>query len=105
MTMSACSHPLVVRWRDDAGVLRRRGQAAAAELLEGVAEELETWMRTQPRPIEIPLTPAQAAQVSGYSADHIRRMLASGHWRNVGTAHTPRILRTDLPTKRSANAS
>lgn len=55
----------------------------------------------QPRPLgeDVPLTPAQAARLSGYSTDHIRRMLATGRWPNAGSRHRPRILRHHLPCK------
>ena len=46
-----------------------------------------------------PLTIGEAASVSGYSADHIRRLIKKGTVRNVGKPRAPRVLLSDLPRK------
>lgn len=45
------------------------------------------------------LTLEQAAEESGYSADHLGRLLREAKIPNAGRAHAPRILRRDLPRK------
>ncbi len=43
-----------------------------------------------------------AARESGYSADHLGRLVREGKIPNVGRPHAPRIRRGDLPRKASA---
>jgi hypothetical protein len=50
------------------------------------------------------LTLEQAATESGYSADHLGRLLREKRIPNAGRAHAPRILRRDLPRKPAAKA-
>ena len=45
------------------------------------------------------LTLEQAATESGYSADHLGRLLREKKIPNAGRTHAPRILRRDLPRK------
>lgn len=45
------------------------------------------------------LTLAEAAEASGYSTDHLSRLIARGMLRNVGRKHAPRVLRGELPRK------
>ncbi|HVS61812.1 MAG TPA: helix-turn-helix domain-containing protein [Gemmatimonadaceae bacterium] len=45
------------------------------------------------------LTIAEAAARSGYSQDHIRRLIRNGTIPNVGKRRAPRVLATDLPRK------
>lgn len=40
-----------------------------------------------------------AADVSGYSADHLTRLVREGRLRNLGRKHSPRFRRGDLPRK------
>ena len=44
-------------------------------------------------------TIAQAAKLSGYSEDHIRRLIRTGKLRNVGKPGAPRVLASELPRK------
>ncbi len=45
------------------------------------------------------LTIAEAATRSGYSPDHIGRLVRKGTLRNVGMKRAPRVLAADLPRK------
>ncbi len=45
------------------------------------------------------LTVAQAAAESGYSHEHVARMVREGTIPNAGRRRAPRIRRTDLPRK------
>lgn len=45
------------------------------------------------------LTLAEASKVSGYSVDHLGRLIAQKKLRNVGRRHAPRVLRGELPIK------
>ncbi len=48
-----------------------------------------------------PLTLQTAARISGYSTDHLARLLREGKIPNSGQKHRPRIRRKDLPQKRN----
>lgn len=48
------------------------------------------------------LTPAQAAEVSRYSADHLKRLIRDGKIPNAGRPNAPLIRRSDLPLRPSA---
>jgi len=45
------------------------------------------------------LTLEEAAEESGYSADHLRRLIRAGTVPNAGRRHAPLILRANLPRK------
>lgn len=66
---------LVARWREDADVLERHGRADQAERLRRQAEQVEDALRR--RRTEL-LTVAEAADFSGYSEKHLRRLVRDG---------------------------
>lgn len=47
------------------------------------------------------LSLTEAARISGYSTDHLARLLREGKIPNSGQKHRPRINRKDLPEKRN----
>jgi hypothetical protein len=57
---------------------------------------------TEERSSEL-LTLETAARLSGYSADHLARLLREGKVPNSGQKHRPRISRKDLPEKRNSS--
>ena len=83
-------------WREEAAVLRNRGAAGHADVLEGVAEELGQAIREWQ--LE-PLTLEAAETESGYSRSTLERKLSSGEIQNAGGKGRPRVLRRDLPLK------
>jgi hypothetical protein len=85
------------RWRAKAAELERYAPTVAAAL-EDAAVELERALTTGADDL---LTLGQAAAASGYSTDHLSRLLREGKLPNVGRAHAPRIRRADLPRKPS----
>ena len=85
-------------WRDHANCLRRYGAQAQARVLETAADELEAALEEQNDDL---LTLNQAAALSGYSADHLGRLVRSGRLPNHGERHAPRIRKQDLPRKPS----
>ncbi len=87
---------LCERWRDEAATLRRRGAEAQACVLEQCAEELEAGVREAE--LEA-LTLQEAAVESGYSTDHLGRLVREGKVQNVGKPNAPRIRRCNLPRK------
>jgi hypothetical protein len=87
---------LAESWRTEAGRLRQfeaHGQAAACEQL---ADELEatlaSWDVTH-------LTVREASEQSGYSEEHLRRLVRQGQIPNAGRPNSPRIFLRDLPRK------
>jgi len=86
---------LPAAWRARAEALRPYTPAAAAAF-ETAAHELEEALRA--RALE-PLNLQQAAQESGYSADHLARLVKSGKIANAGRPLAPKIRRGELPKK------
>jgi hypothetical protein len=64
--------------------------------LEYVATELEQAMRELSG---VSLTLQEAARESGYSADHLRHLVATGTIPNAGRRGRPRVRRGDVPTR------
>lgn len=89
-------YALASEWRDDAATLRCRGAPRQADALESAADELDDRLRAWR--LEA-LTPAQAAEESGYTADHIRRLIRGERVPNAGDDTAPKIRRRDLPRK------
>ena len=86
---------LIEAWRDRAGHLRRYAPEVAVAW-EDAAAELEEYDREHAQTI---LTRMQAAEESGYTPDHISRLIKDGKIENVGKKGAPRARRGDLPRK------
>ena len=86
---------LPAQWREAANEIRvhNAGSAAAFELC---AVQLEEGLKTAENDV---LTLADAARESGYHADSLRHMVASGQLPNAGKRGSPRIRRGDLPRR------
>ena len=87
---------LAVRWRTEAQVLRQRGQETLALMTESFADELETALHEYD---QATLTLREAAVESGYSADHLGKLIREGKLPNAGRRNAPRLRRRDLPAK------
>ncbi len=87
---------LPVRWREDAATLRHRGQESLALMTESFADELETALAEYD---QATLTLKEAAAESGYSADHLGKLIRDGKLPNAGRRNAPRLRRQDLPAK------
>ena len=72
---------LATRWRTEAATLRRRGAPQQAEALESCADELEAGLRAHEHEA---LTLQEAAEESGYSRDHLGRLVREGKLSNAG---------------------
>lgn len=70
----------------------------AAEVTVPRAWLLEVIEIADSRPDDL-LTLEAASAVSGYSADHLSRLLRQGKIPNAGRKHSPRIKRSSLPRK------
>jgi hypothetical protein len=87
---------LVQQWRNHASLLRMYHNIHEADSLEDRAAELEAAMRAQDDEL-VNLT--EAARVSGYTADHVGRLVRGGVIQNLGRPNAPRVRRADLPRK------
>ena len=74
---------LAQRWRNDAGLLRQYRNIQQAEWLEDRATELERALPEQNNEL---LSLAAAGEASGYSADHLGRLVRQGALGNLGVA-------------------
>lgn len=92
-------HPraLAQSWKEEAEMLRLRyGHEQLAALCLAHAEELEESLKIS---LDEELTLRGAAQTSGYSYSHIRRLVDDGEIPNVGKTGSPRVRLGDLPFK------
>lgn len=87
---------LASHWSEEADSLERWGDIRGAKVLRQCAADLDVAVRAHDNEA---LTIAQAVEASGYSADHLRALVASGEIPNAGRKGSPRIRRRDLPVK------
>lgn len=87
---------LVDAWREEADLFRKRGMERLAEMIESYADELERRLREWEMEA---LTVPEAAEESGHTADHIRRLIRQGKIQNAGTESSPQVRRCDLAQK------
>jgi len=92
---------LPIEWRQRAAELRQYAAEPLARAWEAAAEELDARLRAGAGDT---VTLEEAAILSGYSADHLGRMIRQGQLENVGRKHAPRIRRGDLPHKAKRRA-
>ena len=89
---------LVFEWRLEADRMEIRGLRDSVRLMRSMADQLEAVLGHQHSEI---LTLGEAARESGYSADHLGRMIREGTIPNAGRPRAPRIRRSDVPRKAS----
>ena len=87
---------LIERWRREAELFHRRGMPEAATMAESYADELEVNLRNA---AQATVKLADAARISGYTADHIGRLIREGDLENIGRKNAPRVRIMDLPRK------
>ncbi|MDE0395569.1 MAG: hypothetical protein OYK82_12415 [Gammaproteobacteria bacterium] len=86
-------------WRMQARTLREYGGETPAVAIESCAAQLEDALRESD---EATLTLTDAAIESGYSTDHLGRLVREGKIPNAGRPGAPRIARRHLPRKTCA---
>ena len=87
---------LPATWRRRAKALRRYGVETPATTLERCAAELEDTIVEKD---ETTYSLVEASRESGYSADHLGRLVRDGKIPNSGRPGAPRIARRHLPRK------
>lgn len=90
---------LASQWRAVAAEMRRYGAETPATTLLQAAAELDAALAEERAAV---LTLAEAAELSGYSTDHLARMIRDGKIPNAGRPNAPRIRRSDVPRKAGA---
>jgi hypothetical protein len=83
-------------WRSVAKLFREHEQPATAVAYEKCADALEEALALEE---EAALTLQEAAAQSGYTADHLGRMVREGKIPNAGKPGSPLITKRDLPRK------
>ncbi|MBM4185150.1 MAG: hypothetical protein FJ207_13190 [Gemmatimonadetes bacterium] len=83
-------------WREKAELFRRHGHEATARTYEACSAELEAALRDGDEQL---LDLQEAARESGYSSDHLGRLVRDGKIPNAGRRHAPKIRRGDLPRR------
>ena len=83
-------------WRRQAKSLRRYGGETPATAIERCAEDLEATLVERD---ETTFSLVEASRESGYSADHLGRLVRDGKIPNAGRPGAPRIALKDLPRK------
>lgn len=77
-----------------AGCETMKAQVDAATLVRSLVSSLRAIREAAPtRPLTLP----EAAKISGYSTDHLSRLIREGKLKNAGRKHAPRVLERDLP--------
>lgn len=88
---------LFAKWNREPETLRRRGALVnGADLCTELLADVETVLALDN---DTPLSLPQAAAISGYSSEHLGRLVRSGSIPNAGRPNAPRIRKGDLPRK------
>ena len=98
-TRGASVEGLPANWRKKAKALRRYGGDTPAVVLERCADDLEATLVERD---QTTFSLVEAARESGYSADHLGRLVRDGKIPNAGRPGAPRIARSHLPRKAHA---
>ena len=97
-TRPASVEGLPADWRKQAKALRRYGGDTPATAIERCADDLEATLVERD---ETTFSLVEAARESGYTADHLGRLVRDGKIPNAGRPGAPRIAIKDLPRKAS----
>lgn len=99
--MAASVTDLEARWSERARTLEPYAPAAAVAFASCIADLREA-LATGGEEL---LTLREAARLSGYSADHLGRLVRRGRLANRGTPRRPLVAAVDLPRKPAQTGS
>jgi len=93
-----CLSELVAKWSTRRDEYRRLSvMVDGARLCEEVIADIRLLIKTQGETV---LSLSGAAEISGYSREHLGRLVKDGKLANVGQPGAPKVRRIDLPMKR-----
>ena len=88
---------LLSRWRAQRDEFRQLDAMVNGErLCPEIVQDLETLEKTEGEEV---LTLSKAAEYSGYSREHLARLVRVGRLHNAGRPDAPKIRACDLPRK------
>jgi len=85
------------KWLSEAEVMGRRGSLVSGKTI--CSEVLADFDAVMESESDLVLTLTEGARRSGYSADHLGRMIREGRIPNAGRPNAPRVRAGDLPRK------
>jgi hypothetical protein len=89
---------LRLRWRARRDEFARfQATVDGAKLCDELLAELDGALQAR---ADEAITLREAAALSGYTVDHLARMIRQGKVTNAGRKHVPRLRRADLPCRR-----
>ena len=101
MTLPWNEHPMlrriVLEWKAEADILRRRGAGSVAAALESCVEDLQAAVCSW---ADEPIPLAEAAKISGKSASQLRRDVHNGKLDDLGTDERMLVRRGDVASLR-----
>ena len=85
---------LTDHWRAEIPTLERNGYVEAARTLARCVVDIETY-----RPTDRTLSLREAARASGYTYNHLWRLVRDGRVTNVGSGRSIMVRSSELPRK------
>jgi hypothetical protein len=95
---SVAVNELAYHWKERARDLRAFAAEQQATVFDYCRKQLEAALEERANEV---LSLRQAANESGYSPDHLGRLLRDGTIQNAGRKYSPKVRRCDLPMKRA----
>ena len=93
------SEEFLAKWTAEAEAMHRRGaRVNGAGLCSEILADFRSVVASHPDP-DVTFNLTQAASYSGYSREHLGRLVKAGKICNAGRPCAPRIRRGDLPRK------
>ena len=87
---------LRARWRGVRDMYEELGPEGHSRLVEAFLRDIEQLAASEQDKI---LTLTEAAEYSGYSVEHVGRLIRDGKIPNAGRRHAPRVRAADLPRR------
>jgi len=98
-------HPnsIISRWESRLAECKQFNSLVdGARICEEILEDLRSWQEAEENQL---LSLKAAAELSGYTADHLGRLVQQGKIPNAGRPNAPKICRRDVPIKPGVDLS